>query len=79
MHEADFVIGDMDVALGAKATGHVTSDHLKRLREIRRDHPQLRKRVLVCLEPRARLLEDGILILPATSFAKKLWEGELLA
>jgi hypothetical protein len=33
--------------------------------------------VVVCLEPKARRTDDGIEILPAASFVRRLWAGEL--
>ena len=35
------------------------------LRSLVKDHPGTGRRILVCLEPRARRTEDGIDILPA--------------
>ncbi|MCC7181314.1 MAG: ATP-binding protein [Acidobacteria bacterium] len=69
--EVDFIIGDMKVAIEAKATPRVTSDHLKGLRHLRQDHPRAR-RVVVCLEPRRRTTEDGIEILPVAAFIGEL-------
>lgn len=77
--EVDFILGDMAVAIEAKATARVTSDHLRGLRELINDHPTVRRRVLVSLETRPRRTEDGIEILPAAAFAKQLWAGALLA
>jgi predicted AAA+ superfamily ATPase len=76
--EVDFVVEDMRVAIEAKATGRATSDHLKGLRSLAQDHPRVGARVLVCLEPKARRTEDGILILPASDFVRRLAAGELL-
>jgi predicted AAA+ superfamily ATPase len=75
--EVDFVLGDMQVAVEAKATPRVHADHLKGLREIRLEHPRIGSRVLVSLERSRRRTEDGILILPARDFAEMLWSGEL--
>lgn len=75
--EVDFIIGDMDVAIEAKATGKVRSDHLKGLRHLTLDHPDVRQRIVVCLESKARRTEDGIRILPAIRFIKELENGEL--
>ena len=41
------------------------------------DHPEVARRVLVCLEPRPRRTEDGIDVLPAEDFAAQLWRGGL--
>jgi hypothetical protein len=43
---------------------------------LRDDHPRAR-RVVVCLEPKRRLTEDGIEILPVEVFVQKV--GELLS
>ena len=76
--EADFILGDMDVAIEVKATSHPTSDHLRGLREIARDQKKIRLRILVCLEDRPRRTEDGIDILPAAVFTRRLWKGGLI-
>lgn len=76
--EVDFVVGDMRVAVEAKAGGRVASRHLKGLRSLVKDHPDIGRRVVVCLEPRARRTEDGLDVLPARTFAKQLWEGSLV-
>lgn len=73
--EVDFIIGDMHAAIEAKATAKVTSDHLKGLRALAVDHPAVGARVVVCLEPRRRLTDDGILVLPAGELAETLRQG----
>jgi predicted AAA+ superfamily ATPase len=70
--EVDFVVNDMQVAIEAKAAGKITSDHLKGLRAVTQDHRRVKERVVVCLEPKPRRTEDGILILPATEFSQRL-------
>ncbi len=75
--EVDFIAGDMELAFEAKATARITTDHLKGLRAIAADHPRLRRRILACLEPRARRTADGIEILPWRRFAEDLWSGAL--
>lgn len=74
--EVDFVLGDMEVAVEAKSSRNVTSDHLKGLRSLVQDHPAVRRRIVVCREPRRRRTEDGIDIVPAGEFAAGLWDGE---
>ncbi len=69
--EVDFIVGNMSVAIEAKASAKITADHLKGLRHVRTDHPRVR-RVVVCLEPRRRTTEDGIEILPAPAFVEDL-------
>ena len=75
--EVDFVVGDMRLAVEAKASTRVVSRHLKGLRSLVADHPEVGRRVVVCLEDRARRTEDGIDILPAGTFVARLWDGEL--
>ena len=75
--EVDFILGDMQLAVEAKASARITSDHLKGLRSLAEDHPEVGRRVVACLEPRARRTEDGIDVLPAEAFARRLWRGEL--
>lgn len=75
--EVDFVVNDVEAAVEAKATRKVTSDDLKGLRNLREDHPRLATAWVTSLEPKARRTEDGIWILPATDFARRLWRGDL--
>lgn len=73
--EVDFIVGHMALAIEAKATARITSDHLNGLRQLREDHPAVR-RVVVCLEPKRRRTPDGIEILPVQAFIEDL--GRLL-
>lgn len=75
--EVDFIVDDMALAIEAKSARKVTSDHLNGLRQLRRDHPRVRQRILVCLEAKAYKTEDGIWVLPATEFCGRLAAGEL--
>jgi uncharacterized protein len=76
--EVDFIVGPMELAIEAKATPKVTRDHLKGLRALKEDHPGVKRRLVVCLEPRRRRTEDGIEILPARAFCEDLWAGRVL-
>ena len=75
--EVDFIVGDMRLAIEAKASARITSDHLKGLRTLAQEHPGTARRVVVCLEPRPRRTDDGIDIIGATDFARRLWQGDL--
>ena len=77
--EVDFILDDMRLVVEAKGSERIGSRHLRGLRSLCRDHGTVRRRILVCLEPLARRTEDGIDILPAEEFAKRLWSGELTA
>jgi len=76
--EVDFIVNDMQAGIEAKASAKITSDHLRGLRELAIDHPEIKKRVVVSLENRPRKTEDGIEILPYSLFAQKLWSGALI-
>jgi predicted AAA+ superfamily ATPase len=75
--EVDFIVNDMELAIEAKAARKATSDHLKGLRHLRQDHPRIRQRILVCLEPKPYRTEDGISVLPAAEFCARLGAGDL--
>lgn len=75
--EVDFIVNDMQVAIEAKAAAKITADHLKGLHALVQDHPRIRQRLIVCLEPKRRRTEDGILVLPALEFSQLLDSGEL--
>ena len=75
--EVDFIVGDMRVAVEAKATDTVTTRHLRGLRTLAEEHPELSAKLLVCLEDRPRRTHDGIDIIPAAHFARRLWQDGL--
>jgi len=70
-------VNDMQWAIEAKATAWVTADHLKGLRALLQDHPRIEQRLVICLEPHARKMEDGTLILPVREFCAQLAGGQL--
>lgn len=76
--EVDFVVDDMAYAIEAKAARSVGADHLKGLRELVRDYPSVKRRLVVSLDPHPRTTEDRIEILPYRTFAERLWQGDLL-
>jgi predicted AAA+ superfamily ATPase len=75
--EVDFIIDDMRVAIEAKATATVTADHLRGLRALVQDHPRVKRRVIVCLEPKSRITEDRIEVLTAKEFCAQLAASRL--
>lgn len=75
--EVDFVVGLMKAAIEVKATSNVHSEHLKGLREIKKDYPEIRGRFVVSLEAHTRQTDDEITILNVTDFTTRLWTGEL--
>ena len=68
----------METAIEAKSSDKITSDSLKGLRHLKFDHPNVKKRMIVCLEKKERRTEDDILILPYENFASRLWSGLIL-
>ena len=76
--EVDFVLGDMRLAVEAKASARIASHHLRGLRSLADEHPEVGRRIVVCLEPRARRTDDGIDILPAPVFVRRLWQEDLV-
>ena len=76
--EVDFVLGDMQVAIEAKSTTHTHSNHLKGLRTLITDHPGIKRRFVVCRESRARKTSDDIEVMPAETFIKQLWDGDII-
>ncbi|MCC6763848.1 MAG: DUF4143 domain-containing protein [Deltaproteobacteria bacterium] len=75
--EVDFLVDDARVAIEAKATRKVHADHLRGLRALAVDQ-RPRCRLVVSLDTRARTTDDGIEILPARTFAHRLWSDDLL-
>ena len=76
--EVDFLLGDIDLAIEAKSSARITRTHLKGLRTLLDEHANAQRRIVVCLEPRARRTDDGIDIIPATTFVNRLWSGEVV-
>ena len=76
--EVDFVVGDMRVALEAKASARITGTHFKGLRTLAQEHPHVQSRLVVSLERSARRTAEGIDVLPAEIFVERLWRGELV-
>ena len=77
--EVDFILGDMELAVEAKASRRIGRQHLKGMRCLAQDHPGVGRRVVVSLEPRARATQDGIDVLPSETFVRRLWGGDLYA
>ena len=75
--EVDFVLGDADIAIDVKSSPRISAAHLKGLIAFGEDQPGVRRRIMVCLEPRRRVTKDGIEIMPIAKFLIRLWRGEL--
>jgi len=75
--EVDFIIGLMKAAIEVKGAENIHGDHLKGLRELARDYPEVKRRYVVSLESHSRRTEDHITILSVADFVKRLWSDEL--
>ena len=76
--EVDLILGNMDLAVEVKASKFVTNRHLRGLRNLISEYPSVNYRVIVCLEKFSRRTDDGIDILPAEEFTKRLWTREFV-
>ncbi len=75
--EVDFIVNDMEVAIEVKSTEKISTRHLKGLRSLKVDHPNIERRIVVCNEKKLRKTEDDIEIVPAATFAAMLWAGNI--
>ena len=77
-HEVDFIVGRMRLAVEAKGSSRINSRHMRALRLLKEEHPEVGKRVIVCLDTQTWQTEDGIQVLTAAEFVRRLWNGNLL-
>ena len=75
--EVDFIVGHMKCAIEAKSSALIHSDHLKGLRALKEDFPEIGKRVVVSMEEQPRITPDGIDVLPYQDFVERLWSDQL--
>lgn len=73
----DFIINDLECAIECKSSERVHDHHLKGLRELKKEHPDCGRRLIVSREPVSRKTKDGIQILGLEDFLEKLWSGGL--
>ena len=76
-YEVDFIAGDKELAVEAKASSRVHEGDLRSLRALKEDGP-LRRICIVSLEKEPRRLAGGIEVLPWKIFLEKLWGDELI-
>lgn len=75
--EVDFVIDEVRLAIEVKGTEKVRDRHLQGLRKLKEDQPQVKRRLVVSMEPRSRRTDDRIEVLSIDDFVKQLWTGEM--
>lgn len=74
--EVDFVVGDA-VAIEVKAKPRVSVRDYKGLLALAEEIP-LRRKLVVCREPRRRRDDHGVEIVPAPEFLRELWEDRIV-
>lgn len=74
-YEVDAIVGDGRVAIEFKSCEEVHSKHTKGLRAFSEDFPDARL-IIVSLDRHPRLL-NGIEVLPATEFLRRMWQGDI--
>jgi predicted AAA+ superfamily ATPase len=75
-YEVDFVVGN-DIGVEVKASRRVSPADQKGLLALSED-VKLKKKVIVCGEPRERVTDEGIVVLPLQVFFERLWSDRLL-
>jgi predicted AAA+ superfamily ATPase len=70
--EVDFVLGDAETAIEVKGKARLHNRDTRYLDEFRKEHPDVRQRIVVCTEPHPRITDTGIRILPYDDFIRVL-------
>jgi uncharacterized protein len=76
--EVDFVLNAAEVAIEAKSSDRVTSDHMKGLKSFVADFPETQRKIIVCRETQRRSLDSGIEVMPYRHFVESLWAGLII-
>ena len=74
--EVDFILSDAQTAVEVKGKEKITNNDLKGLRHFKQEYPNVKNRIVVCLEKKIRRNEEGIWILPYKDFLNSLWNSE---
>jgi len=74
--EVDFIINNMEIAMEAKAARKITAKHLKGIRSLKKDHPEVKRAAVICCEEKYRVTDDNIEIIPAEKFTRMLWNSD---
>ncbi len=69
-------LGDAELAIVVKGKLRVSRKDTRNLLEFQKEYPAVSHLVVVCLEPCARVTDDGVRILPYVDFLDALWAGE---
>jgi len=74
--EVDFIINNMEIAMEAKSARKITTKHLKGIRSLKQDHPEVKRAAVICCEDKYRVTDDNIEIIPAEQFTRMLWNSD---
>ncbi len=75
--EVDLIVGNMELAIEFKATPSVDNRHLKGLKALK-DDQKVDRLIIVSLDKKTRITQDGIEIFPWRTFCEKLWQGKII-
>lgn len=75
--EVDFIVNDLECAIECKSTSRVQDKDLKGLRELAKEHPGVKNRLMVSLETNSRKTKDDITVFSVDDFLQSLWAGQL--
>lgn len=75
--EVDFLVNHFECAIEAKGIPKISAHHLKGLRELKKDYPETKERIVVSLDEKDRITADGIKLLSYNTFLEQLWGGKL--
>jgi len=76
-HEVDFVVGG-EIGIEVKASRRVSPGDLKGLRALS-EETKLKMQIVVSMEGRERVTDDGVVVLPADVFFERLWSDGVIA
>ena len=75
--EVDFIVGNFECAIEAKAVSRLREEHFDGLRALHREQPDCKRRILVTYNTSDLIKDDGIEVLSWQVFLKELWSGRL--
>ena len=75
-HEVDFVIGNK-IGIEVKASRRISPADTRDLLALSEETKLVRK-IVVSTEPRERVTDEGVTVLPVRKFLEQLWEGRVL-
>ena len=73
--EVNFLINHIDCAIESKSSTKIKPQHLKGLRELKKEHPEVKKMLIVSMDKHDRRTADDIDIIHYKTFLAQLWQG----